>query len=104
MALTQMQIIQSLGEAIALSKLIKTSRDLSGIPAIKTVERAPYTIQELENGSIEVIKGGIAISPAKPVLRELASELNIGLLIGNGNPFNTRQLGSLIIKALGTQQ
>jgi hypothetical protein len=36
----------------------------------------------------------------KPVLRELATSLNIGLLNSNGNPYNTRQLGTQIIKCV----
>ena len=35
-----------------------------------------------------------------PVLRELALQLNIGLLNSNGNTLNTRQLGSQIMKSV----
>jgi hypothetical protein len=59
-----------------------------------------YTIKELETGSIEVLKGDQSILPVKPLLRELAVRFNVGLLNGNGNPLNTRQLGSQIIKSV----
>lgn len=85
---------------IPLSRLVKTPKGASEIKAIKTVHAEPYIISELENGSIEVKIGDKLVTPAKVVLRELALKANIGLLNSNGNPFNTRQLGSLVIKAL----
>jgi len=54
----------------------------------------------LETGSIEIEYGGEKLLPVKPVLRELAVKLNIGLLNGAGNTLNTRQLGSQIIKSV----
>jgi hypothetical protein len=86
--------------SISLSKLINKPKDRSDIPVIRTVYKDPYTIQELENGTIEVVINNELLSPAKPVLRALAGKLNISLLNSNGNPLNTRQLGSSIIKVL----
>ena len=86
--------------SIALSKLINVPKKRSDIPAVKRVQAAPYEIRELENGTIEVEKDGSLISPAKTVLRELALANNLSLLNNNGNPFNTRQLGSMVINAL----
>lgn len=85
---------------IPLARLVKTPRSASQIKAIKMVYVEPYTISELENGSIEVKMEDNLITPAKVVLRELALKANISLLNSNGNPLNTRQLGSLVIKAL----
>ncbi|ABI55860.1 hypothetical protein Mlg_0506 [Alkalilimnicola ehrlichii MLHE-1] len=59
-----------------------------------------YTVRELENGSIEVEQAGALLVPAKPTLRGLARRLHLSLLNSNGNPLNTRQLGSQIIKSL----
>ena len=59
-----------------------------------------YVIRELETGRIEVLRDGIPVDPVKPVLRELAGNLNLGLLNSSGNAFNTRQLGSQIIKSI----
>lgn len=89
--------------SIALSKLISAPKDSADIPVIKTADFETYTIQELENGTIEVVANGELVSPAKPALRKLAAKFNIGLLNGNGNPYNTRQLGSLLIKAILSQ-
>jgi len=89
--------------SISLSKLIKSPKERSKIPAIRSVEFKNHIIQELENGTIEVSTEGNLISPAKPILRKLAFTLNISLLNENGNPRNTRQLGSLLIKAIQNQ-
>lgn len=70
------------------------------VKTITAVEFEGYIIRELETGSIEVTRDGEAIVPVKPVLRNLASDLNVGLLNGNGNPMNTRQLGSQVIKTI----
>lgn len=88
---------------ISLSKLVKSPKSPSQIATIKTVESSPYRISELENGAIEVKIGGELITPAKAALRELAHKSNISLLNSNGNPLNTRQLGSLIIKTLSSE-
>jgi len=56
-------------------------------------------VRELESGTIEVLRNGAPVLPAKPVLRELAAQFNIGLLNSRGNPLNTRQLGTLVIRS-----
>ena len=86
--------------SISLSKLTNTPKERADIPVIKTAKSGSYTLHELENGTIEVTDDGELISPAKPVLRELAKQFNINILNGNGNPHNTRQLGSLLIKII----
>ncbi len=68
--------------------------------SINQVTYQSYVVTELETGSIDVSVNGIPQVPAKPVLRELAMSLNIGLLNRNGNPLNTRQLGTQIIKSV----
>jgi len=40
------------------------------------------------------------VTPSKPYLRDIAKGLGVSILNGNGNPFNTRQLGSVLIKEL----
>jgi predicted HAD superfamily phosphohydrolase len=59
-----------------------------------------YYINELENASIEITKNGNSISPVKPILKEIASKLNLPIVNFNGNNYNTRQLGSLVIKSI----
>ena len=86
--------------SISLSRLITVPKDRLNIPVIKKATCKPYTIQELENGSIEVEANGELVSPSKPVLRELAAKFNVGLLNSSGNSYNTRQLGSILIKAI----
>ena len=90
--------------SISLSKLTGYPKMRSEIATIKTLSIPPYVINELENGTIEVASNGEFISPAKPVLRKLARKNNIAILNGNGNPHNTRQLGSLLMKTLGGER
>ncbi len=89
--------------SIALSKLVKKQKARTDITTIKTVNIDVYTIQELENGTIEILKDDELVTPTKPILRVFASKFNISLLNNNGNKRNTRQLGSLIIKAIQSQ-
>lgn len=86
--------------AISLSKLVRSPKKHTNIPVIKSANSDIYTIQELENGAIEILSSGDIVSPAKPVLRELASKYNISVLNNSGNPYNTRQLGSQLIKVI----
>lgn len=55
---------------------------------------------ELENGTIEVFLNDELVARSKPYLRDIAKELGVSILNGNGNPFNSRQLGSVLIKEL----
>jgi len=64
---------------IAYSKLLGTGRNninLDKIPIVKEADYGGYKIVEYENGSITVHEEGKMISPAKPILRELATMLN----------------------------
>ncbi len=90
--------------AIPLSKLVAKSSKQGTAKIVAEIRYGNYTIRELENGSIEAEVNEKPITPVKPALRELAAELNIALLNGSGNPHNTRQLGSLIIKSVQERQ
>lgn len=85
---------------ISLSRLQKKVPPKNEIAQAQSVVIGDYTVTEMENGAIEVTQDGKLVLPAKPVLRQLAQAANISLLNSNGNPFNTRQLGSLLIKTL----
>ena len=67
---------------------------------IHEVHYKDLTIQELESGTMVLRRSDQVLEPVKPYLRAIASELGIELLNGAGNPYNTRQLGSLIVKQL----
>lgn len=88
---------------IAYSKLFGSGRNninLDKIPVVHKINYGGYDIIEYENGSVTVSQGGNMISPAKPILRKLATLLNISILNINGNQHNTRTLGSLIVKSV----
>lgn len=85
---------------LPLRRLIKKAASGTDVKAVNEVTYKGHVIKELETGSIEVSLDGVLQVPAKPVLREMAMSLNIGLLNSNGNPLNTRQLGTQIIKSV----
>jgi len=85
--------------SISLSKLVKTKKKRDDIPVAKRAQLDGYEIVELESGTMEVWKDRHSVSPVLPILRSLAERLGVSILNGNGNPFNTRQLGSNLIKA-----
>jgi len=85
---------------LSLSRLVRKARPRSEIKTTREIKYMNYVIRELESGSIEVEHNGILQNPAKPVLRELSRNLNLTLLNSNGNPHNTRQLGSQVIKTV----
>lgn len=86
--------------SITLSKLIHAPKERGDIPTLRTAHSGTYVLHELENGTIEITKSGEYISPVKPVLRELAKQFNVSIVNSNGNAYNTRQLGSLLIKVI----
>lgn len=86
--------------SLPLSRLARTERPRSELKTVSEVSFETFTVRELENGSIEVEMAGALQVPTKPALCELARKLNISLLNSSGNPLNTRQLGSQVIKIL----
>jgi hypothetical protein len=89
---------------IALSKLVKKALARRPVKAVVEARIGTFVIRELESGTIEVERDGKPVVPAKPALRDLAGQLFLGLLNGSGNPYNTRQLGSLVIKSIQEQK
>ena len=87
---------------ISLSKLIAKPHHRDDIQTVSSVQLGNYTVDALENGTIQVFIDGEFVSPAKPHLRKIAAKFGIDILNSNGNPHNTRQLGSLIITAAKT--
>ncbi len=88
---------------IPLSKFNKDRPVRDNLVAIKTAEYKGTTITELETGTIEVKVGDNSVK-AMPELKRIAEELNIGILNGAGNSYNTRQLGTLVLKTLLARQ
>ena len=85
---------------IALSKLLASSPPRTDITTVSSVEFENFSVQALETGTIHVFRDGELLGTAKPTLRNLAAKLGVDILNGNGNPYNTRQLGSLVISAI----
>ena len=85
---------------LPLCRLIEKRKPKRDVSTAKEVHFENYTVRELESGTIEIEQNGEIISPVKPALREIAKQLNVGLLNSKGNAFNTRQLGSQIIQSI----
>lgn len=88
--------------SLPLRRLLKPPKPQSELATVNTVSYGGYTVQELESGTILVEHGNAPVMPAKPALREMANALNIPLINSNGNPLNTRQLGSQVIQGVKT--
>lgn len=69
-------------------------------PVAEAVAHEDYVIRQRESGTIEVERLGALVHPVMPVLRELATQLNVAQQNGQGNDLNTRQLGAQVIKAV----
>lgn len=92
---------------IPMSKIYKAEKKVRAdeeISVVKEAEYGDYQIRELESGSIEIYENGVKQPVVKPVLREIADALSIPLFNSKGNPYNTRQLGTLIIKLLRSKE
>lgn len=85
---------------ITMSKLINQPVEPRILLNVKEAAWNNYKLVELENGTIEVFLNDELVTPSKPYLRDLAKELGVSILNGNGNPFNTRHLGSLLLKTI----
>jgi hypothetical protein len=59
-----------------------------------------YAIRQRESGTIEVDRNGVPVQPVKPVLRDVATRLNVTQQNGSGKDMNTRQLGAQVIRAI----
>jgi len=85
---------------INLAKLEKPRSNSTGEKEVRSAAFEGFVVTELESGTIDVRELGTLVVPAKPALRTLAGKLGLSLLNGRGNPFNTRQLGSMVIEAV----
>ncbi|AZC91302.1 DUF6998 domain-containing protein [Pseudomonas chlororaphis] len=87
---------------LPLRPLLKNSKPQREQETVNIVSYHGYTIRELESGTILIDCEGQSKSPVKPILRNLALSLNLSLVNSNGNPLNTRQLGSQVIQSVKT--
>ena len=71
---------------------------------MKTVNYKNYTVTRFQSGTIEATKDGQIASPTKPLLRELAKELDVNIENKYGNLHITRQLGVLVMRAIEAKQ
>ncbi|MBK1736185.1 hypothetical protein CKO15_13080 [Halorhodospira abdelmalekii] len=86
--------------SLPLGRLGRREKPHRSLKILRQINVEGFTVRELENGSIEVMQAGTRVVPAKPTLRKLARRHNLSLLNSRGNPLNTRQLGSWILRSL----
>ncbi|WP_234192066.1 hypothetical protein [Pseudacidovorax sp. NFM-22] len=89
----------------AIVALLPPGEEVSYEPVVGAeleAEIRGFVIRRLPSGTIEVERDGVVIEPARPVLRQLASELGVSTVNGQGKDLNTRQLGAKILKAIGS--
>lgn len=79
-------------------------RPLTELSVSAQAQHGRRTINQYENGTIEVLTNGVREAVAKPVLRELCAELGIDPLNSNGNAKNTRTLGANVITTLNERE
>lgn len=78
-------------------------RDLSELRVTEEGLHRDMLVKQFENGTIVVERSGKPETPAKPALRQIASEIGVDILNSNGNPKNTRSLGADVLTVLRTQ-
>lgn len=74
---------------------------LADLKVISSASWHDHRVDQLENGTIQVRRGGQVLPQAKPVLRDIARDLGVDILNSMGNAKNTRTLGFDVIKAIG---
>lgn len=84
---------------IPLSKFVRKTKSAADLIRIKSATYKNVVINELETGTIEVLVDSKSVL-AMPELKKIAIDLNVSVLNSAGNPYNTRQLGSVILKTL----
>lgn len=89
---------------IPLARLVHMPKPVSALRVVRDARCDNYNIRELENGAIEVYVNNELAPAARPELINLASVLKVSTLNVNGNPYNTRQLGNIIITAIKGMQ
>jgi len=85
---------------ISLSKLLSKAAPKHCLKAVNVQLFEGVTVREIESGTIELFRDGNPVAPVLPELRRMAEKLSVSIINDNGNPLNTRQLGSLILKSL----
>ncbi len=76
------------------------ARPLENLKIVATATFNDMEIRQYENGTMQVLRNGNVVTPAKPYLRDVARELGIDLLFESGAEKNTRHLGANILKQL----
>ncbi|KVX48441.1 hypothetical protein [Burkholderia cepacia] len=96
---------RTLEAAEKVRQLLRNQEEVSWEPASSAAEEEEetydgYVIRRLASGVIQLERDGQIVSPASPVLRKLAQQLDISTQYDSGTEANTQQLGKRIIAVL----
>ncbi|WP_311221286.1 MULTISPECIES: hypothetical protein [unclassified Acidovorax] len=95
------QVMEAVDQVLAVlpegTDIVYASAMTAG--ACATVEVGGYIIERDESTTISVSKDGVTVSPALPILRQLANQLGVSIHNRMGGTMNTRQLGAKVIQA-----
>ena len=75
-------------------------KSLDSLQVSRSAAHKKYIVRQYENGKIVVLADNVLQPIAKPLLREIATEIGVETLGNKGGRINTRQLGAHIINKL----
>ena len=78
----------------------KPAQPIDNLRIAAKVHLDGFEILQFENGTVRVLQDGEIITPAKPVLRQIAGITGLPIYNENENEKNTRQLGSELIRQI----
>ena len=84
----------------AYAGVINHEAKIKASVAGREVVFAGLTVRQLETGTIEILNGETMLKPVYPKLKEMAASLSISILNSQDKPYNTRQLGKVVIDAV----
>lgn len=97
-------LCEELDELAIEMKDARRKKGSSKLTPEKTVRFSSYTISELPNGSIQVSKGNVAVSNTIRILRVIANRIGVETHRSSGREYTTRELGRIVIRALGDRK
>lgn len=81
----------------------RPARPLDDLAVVAQARFGELELRQYENGTINVLRDGSVLAPAKEHLRRIASDLNYDIFWDTGAPKNTRHLGAALIKLLNSR-
>ncbi len=81
-----------------ISNVNRSSKPIENIDISSTATFDNYEIRQYENGTIHIVSDNEIMSPARPILRDIAVKIGVDINFETGAEKNTRHLGAQVIK------